>query len=131
MNQLERVVPSEEEISKEISQDTLIKHISNKPFIPYAEPIKEEKYYAAIYTPGRKPRKRDYKNWRILIARGVSEQDIRERVKIRVEYLGFTYKDKYCNIIALTEEQFLKELQDGEGTIVTLDKGEDNGNIYF
>lgn len=139
MNQLERSVPNlEDDVLIETPKETEDNSVSNedlkelvdstirvyehlkevteqeepKVLIPLANPPKlvRNKFYLVIYTPGRKPRKRDIKDHKLMITNCSSEQEALADAKARVLEMGLKWKEKHCSLVLMKPEDMMNEI---------------------
>ena len=99
--------------SETISEETnKVNHIENKTFAEQlvdkmSDEIKQKKVWRVVFTPGRKPRKRDYDtNFFVVEANSINEA--REEAKRQLAELDVKFKDKWSLIVPDTIENVAK-----------------------
>lgn len=70
----------------------------------------DKEIFKVVFTPGRKPRKRDYDKTFFIVDASTVEQ-ARKMAKSEVESLGVPYKDKWANFYQMKLKDFLKEIE--------------------
>lgn len=127
---LERVVPKEDETVKDeditkLKKD-LEKSINNiynkltditnmkeeKPLIPLANPPKSvaNKFFQVVYTPGRRPKLKDAKDFKIMITQCSSKEEALNTAKERITKMNIKWKEKYCMLIPMNPDDIMNEI---------------------
>ena len=101
-----------------------------KVLLPLANPPKpvRNKFYMIVYTPGRRPRMRDTKDYKLMITNCSSEQEALSDAKAKVLEMGMKWKEKYCKLIPMNPEDMMKEILTNKDDIRITTKTEIGGN---